>query len=107
MRRVRAHGGEPTHRPGPLLSAYLFQRPGQTRMTMRRRRHLADRSLARSEQTAANCTYGKSLNLEEVAHLSGESSNSLFEILSQWNQVLSAIDNPANDPKRDVCREAG
>ena len=71
VRRVQAHGGEPTDRTGPLLYAYLFQRPGQTRMTMRRRRHLADRSLARSEQTAANCTYGKSLNLEEMARWGG------------------------------------
>ena len=40
---------------------------------------------------------------EEMAHLSEESSNTLFDILAQWNQVLSAIQIPANAPERDIC----
>ena len=40
---------------------------------------------------------------EEMAHLGGESSNTLFDILAQWNQVLSAIQIPANAPERDIC----
>ena len=40
-----------------------------------------------------------------MAHLGGESSNTLFDILAQWNQVLKSIDLPANDPEEDVCRE--
>ena len=42
---------------------------------------------------------------EAMAHLGGESSNTLFDILAQWNQVLKSIDLPANDPEEDVCRE--
>ena len=38
-----------------------------------------------------------------MAHLGGESSNTLFDILAQWNQVLSAIQIPANAPERDIC----
>ena len=43
----------------------------------------------------------------QMAHLGGESSNTLFDILAQWNQVLSAILNPANAPERDICGVAG
>lgn len=39
----------------------------------------------------------------EMAHLSEESSNALFETLSQWNQVLTALFNPVNDPDMGIC----
>jgi hypothetical protein len=49
---------------------------------------------------------GKTLRrVQMMAHLGGESSNTLFDILAQWNQVLKSIDLPANDPEEDVCRE--
>ena len=44
---------------------------------------------------------------EDMVHLSRESSNYLFEVLSEWNQVLEAIDDPVNDLKIDVHREVG
>lgn len=43
----------------------------------------------------------------EMVHLSRESSNYLFEVLSEWNQVLETIDDPVNDLEIDVHREVG
>jgi hypothetical protein len=42
-----------------------------------------------------------------MVHLSRESSNYLFEVLSEWNQVLETIDDPVNDLEIDVHREVG
>ncbi|GER07821.1 hypothetical protein GCM10007972_17050 [Iodidimonas muriae] len=44
---------------------------------------------------------------KEMVHLSRESSNYLFEVLSEWNQVLETIDDPVNDLEIDVHREVG
>ena len=43
----------------------------------------------------------------KVAHLGGVSSNTLFDILAKWNEVLKSLENPANDPERDICGVLG
>jgi len=65
---------------------------------LRDRRLYAAPSEAFAKQTAVRL---------KMAHLGGESSNTLFDILAQWNQVLSAIQIPANAPERDICGVAG
>jgi len=42
-----------------------------------------------------------------MAHLGGVSSNTLFDILAKWNEVLKSLENPANDPERDICGVVG
>jgi hypothetical protein len=49
----------------------------------------------------------KAIRTKYMAHLGGESSNTLFDILAQWNEVLKSIQTPANDPNRDICGVAG
>ena len=46
-------------------------------------------------------------HVRKMVHLSRESSNYLFEVLSEWNQVLKTIDDPVNDLETDVHREVG
>ena len=55
------------------------------------------------ENIPKNDQYVGETSLEKMAHLGGESSNTLFDILAQWNQVLSVIQIPANAPERDIC----
>lgn len=60
--------------------------------------------LARSFEQSSNSILEKGATIPKgMAHLGGESSNTLFDILAQWNQVLSAIQIPANAPERDIC----
>ncbi|MGX1498562.1 hypothetical protein ACSSV1_003613 [Labrenzia sp. MBR-25] len=45
--------------------------------------------------------------VEGMAHLGGVSSNTLFDILAKWNEVLKSLETPANDPERDICGVVG
>ncbi len=52
-------------------------------------------------------TYVSGSDKKSLVHLGGVSSNTLFDILAKWNEVLKSLENPANDPERDICGVVG